>query len=91
MAEIIDKSIKLGQLCAAQRTRYRFGMPKMEVQNGIRFDPGNMDNVAGPDPSDLSKKVVRFALFPWLVKYDDDLSTKVCSKCIQDDHVSFAY
>jgi len=91
LSEIIDKSIRLSHLCAAQRSRYRFGMPKMEMQNGVQFDPCNMENVAGPDPSDFSKRVVKLVVFPWLVKYDDNLGTKVCSMYSRDDYVSFAY
>jgi len=78
LAEIIDKSIKLGHVCAAQRSRYRFGMPKMDVQGGIPFDPCNMQTVAGPDLSESSKSVVKMAVFPWLVKYDDNPGSKVC-------------
>jgi len=71
LSEIIDQSIKLGHLCAAQRSRLRFGLLNVDSEQGSPFLPDRMTNVFGPDPTDLSGKPVKFAIFPVLLKYED--------------------
>jgi hypothetical protein len=67
LCEIVDMSIKLGHLCAAQRPRFEFAIPKPNAT----FDPDSMEIVPNLDVTDASSKPIWVGAFPCLLKYEE--------------------
>lgn len=69
---LVNKSISLARLLAAQKALFKVTMPKIMPYHRVLFEADTMDHIGEEDEDSLTSREIRCVTFPGIIKTGDE-------------------